>query len=249
MPAPSPAAMPVTSRAGLSSFVLKVVAIVGMTANHACYLLYPGALPVEAACVLFTIGGLTFPIMAFLIVEGYRHTSNVRRYALRLFVFALVSQAPYWLILSHNGNVLFTLLLGLITLYLHDRMQNRVAFWAAFLTIVAASSLCDWGVIGIVMIFMMRVLPDRHERVVLPVLLPVLAVGLPALSEFVTTGELFALLNALYAFVGCGLTVPLMLAYNGQRGRPMKYFFYAYYPLHIVALGLVKWALLGSLLL
>lgn len=249
MPAPSPSATTAASRAGLSSFVLKVVAIVGMTANHACYLLFPGALPVEAACVLFTIGGLTFPIMAFLIVEGYRHTSNVRRYALRLFVFALVSQAPYWLILSHNGNVLFTLLLGLITLYLNDRMQNRVAFWAAFLAIVAVSALCDWGVIGVVMIFMMRVLPDRRERVVLPVLLPVLAVGLPALSEFATTGELFALFNALYAFVGCGLTMPLMLAYNGQRGRPMKYFFYAYYPLHIVALGLIKWALLGSLLL
>lgn len=248
MPAPSRTAT-TASRGGLSSFALKVVAIAGMTANHACYLLYPEVLPNAVACVLFAIGGLTFPIMAFLIVEGYRRTSNVRRYALRLFAFALVSQAPYWLILSHDGNVLFTLLLGLLSLYWYDHMKNRVAYWATFTVLTAASALCDWGVIGVIMILMIRVLPDRRERVALPVLLPVLSVGLPALSRYATTGEMLALFNALYAFVGCASTMPLMLAYDGRRGRPMKYFFYAYYPLHIVALGLAKWVLLGNLLL
>ena len=54
---------------GVSSFTLKVVAIVGMTFNHACYIFYP-YLPAEALLLLFGFGGLTFPIMAFLLVEG-----------------------------------------------------------------------------------------------------------------------------------------------------------------------------------
>ena len=44
----------------------------------------------------------------------------------------------------------------------------------------------------------------------------------------------------LYAFVGCTGAIPLLLSYNGRRGRPLKYFFYAYYPAHIFVLGLAK---------
>ena len=119
---------------GVSSFTLKVVAIVGMTFNHFCYMFY-AHLPTEALCVLFGFGGLTFPIMAFLLVEGYNHTSNIKRYASRLFVFALISQVPYTLFLAPTTlNVLFTLLIGLALLYLYDRMEASGGFWlcAAF---------------------------------------------------------------------------------------------------------------------
>ena len=67
--------------------------------------------------MLFGFGGLTFPIMAFLLVEGYRHTSNVARYARRLLVFALVAQVPFGMFLSPGLNVLFTLLVCLGLLY------------------------------------------------------------------------------------------------------------------------------------
>lgn len=62
---------------------------------------------------LYSLGGLTFPIMAYLLCEGYRHTSSVRRYAERLAVFAVVSQIPYSLLFGATGNVLITLLIGL----------------------------------------------------------------------------------------------------------------------------------------
>ena len=120
---------------GVSSFTLKVVAIVGMTFNHACYIFYP-YLPAEALLLLFGFGGLTFPIMAFLLVEGYHHTSNIKRYAGRLLAFALVSQVPYGLFLAHNLNVLFTLLIGLGILYLYDTMESRGGFWLAAAALV-----------------------------------------------------------------------------------------------------------------
>lgn len=140
---------------GLSSFVLKAVAIVGMTANHAGYL-FADQLPLWASCVLIGLGGLTFPTMAFLLVEGYRRTSNVKRYAFRLGVFALVSQLPYGLFLANNGNVLFTLLIGLGVLYADEHMRNRGAFWTVAAAGALTSLACDWGFIGVVVIVLFK---------------------------------------------------------------------------------------------
>ncbi|MDY3980998.1 TraX family protein [Paraeggerthella sp.] len=233
------------TRRGVSSFALKIVAIVGMTANHASYMFYP-YLPAEAFCLLFGLGGLAFPIMAFLLVEGYRRTSSVPKYARRLLVFALISQVPYNLFLAGNLNVLFTLLIGLAMLHLYDRLENRAGFWAIAAALTAASSLCDWGILGPVMILMMKVLEDRRQRVVYPLLVPILTEGIPALARYLASGNLALLPFALYPLVGCTATIPLLLSYNGKRGLPMKWFFYAYYPLHILALGLAKGLLLND---
>lgn len=140
---------------GLSSFALKAVAIVGMTTNHAGYL-FANELPFWASCVLIGLGGLTFPVMAFLLVEGYRRTSNVKRYAFRLGAFALVSQIPYGLFLDDNGNVLFTLLIGLGVLYADEHVRSRSAFWAVAAAGALASLTCDWGFIGVVVIVLFR---------------------------------------------------------------------------------------------
>lgn len=243
---PAAAGAPSHARPGLSSFVLKIVAIIGMTANHTCYIYYQ-YLPTWALCAFLWLGGLTFPIMSFLLVEGYRHTSSVKRYAQRLLIFALVSQIPYGLFLGTNLNVMFTLLISLGLLYLNDHMQNRGAFWAATIVLTAVSALCDWGILGPLMVLLMQILPGRRERIIYPMLLPILGNGLPALIDFVAAGfDLTLLPFALYSLVGCTLAIPLLLSYNGQRGRPMKWFFYAYYPAHILVLGLVKGLLLGD---
>lgn len=237
---------PATARhGGISSFALKVIAIVGMTTNHACYIFYP-YLPVEALFVLFGLGGVTFPVMVFLLVEGYRHTSNVRRYGLRLLAFALVSQVPYWLFLAHDGNVLFTLLLCLVALYLDDHLDNRALFWLTFAAILAASSFCDWGIMGPLMALIMKKLPGRCERIVYAVVLPAISTGVPYALAFLATFDLEQLAFALYGLGGNMLAIPLLLAYNGTRGRSMKWFFYAYYPAHILVLGLVKGLLLND---
>lgn len=245
---PSASTAPARRPVGSSSFALKLAAILGMTMNHAGYVFYPH-LPFEALCILFAVGGVTFPVMAFLLVEGYRHTSSIRTYAGRLLVFAIVSEVPYWLFLSHEGNVLFTLLLGLAVLYLYDHMENRFGFWLAFAAATIASAACDWGILGVIMILMIRVLPGRRERVVYPILLAAAALGIPQLSTALSSLDIVRLPFALYAFVGCTMAIPLLLSYNGTRGRPLKYFFYAYYPAHILVLGLAKGLVLGDWML
>ena len=219
-----------------------MLAIVSMTLNHTG-VIFHDYLPQELTCILIMCGGLTFPIMAFLIGEGYRHTRNVRKYALNLFVFAVLSQVPYSLFLTpqiYQGNVLFTLLLGLAVLYLNDRMKNRVCFWLLFMGIVSLSFFLYWGVIGPIMIYLYATQTGRFDRVVLPIILPVLATGLPQFAALLSGGGYAALGNILYLVVGCGLTIPLLFAYRGKRGPSAKYLFYMYYPVHILVLGLVR---------
>lgn len=230
---------------GISSFSLKIIAIVGMTLNHAAYIYYP-YLPFVVRCIFFAVGGLTFPIMAFLLVEGYRHTSSVKRYARRLFAFALLAQIPFMFFLAHELNVLFTLLIGLIILYLYDHVKNRPLFWLLACVLTAASSISDWAILGPIMILMMRVLPDRRQRIVLPLLIPIVGNGGQYVISLVTTFDLNLLPFVLYPLVGCSLTIPLLLSYRGSRGKPLKWFFYAYYPCHIAFLGLAKGFIFGD---
>ena len=110
---------------GYSSFVLKLVAIITMTCNHAGYIYY-AHLPFAARVILIAVGGITFPIMAYMLVEGYKYTSSITRYAGRLAIFALISQVPFWLFLGHEGNVLFSLLAGLGILWASDNIENPV---------------------------------------------------------------------------------------------------------------------------
>lgn len=226
----------------VSGFTLKVLAIVAMTCDHTA-LIFADVLPFWALCLLSSGGGLVFPIMAFMLNEGYRHTRSVKRYALRLFLFACVAQVPYWLYLGHLGNILFTLLLGLGLLYLDDHMDNRPLFWLIACAAALCSIVLDWGVIGIALILMFRHLEGR-ERVVKPLLFVMAVLVISVLLNMASGAGLSALPDLLYAVVGTGLCIPLLLGYHGRRGYSLKYLFYIYYPLHILVLGLIATNLL-----
>ncbi len=253
----APARAPRGTRPGMSGFALKVIAIVGMTADHAG-IIFEDALPFPLACALQALGGLTFPIMAFLLVEGYRHTSSVRRYATRLLAFAAVSQVPFSLAFPPEsvslgslvltppvtGNVLFTLALGLALLWAHDHVRPRAAFWALACLAVAASSVLDWGIIGPVMVLAIGLASPGRARALMASAIPACALGIPALGA-VLAGDVSQLPAALYGLVGCTCAGVALALYDGSRGRPMRWFFYAYYPAHIAALALAHALLLG----
>lgn len=231
----------------VTSFTLKALAIVCMTADHVS-IVFSGVLPFGWQCALQAVGGVTFPIMAFLLTEGYRYTSDIRRYAFRLGIFALVAEIPYGFFLWGGsgaygaGDVLFTLLIGLVLLYLYDHLDNRPVFWSLFLAGLCISYVCDWGVIGPIVILLFHILKGPRQRIFVPIVLLVVGLGIPEFMA-VLGGDLSALPSALYALVGCSLAGVFLLGYRGQRGHSMKWFFYAYYPLHIAVIGLVFAAL------
>lgn len=216
----------------MSVFVLKVLAILAMLLDHiaAVFLSY-GTMPYM---LMRGFGRIAFPIFCFLIVEGYFHTRNVKKYMIRLAGFAIISEIPFDLCFYHkffhwqHQNVFFTLLLGLIAIYAIDEIRKRYStsylktvvlqFAVIILAMIAAWFLStDYNMLGILIIMAFYVNRGNMVQV--------------AISLFVVT---FCLGNTLQFYSLLAL-IPLYL-YNGKKGPSMRYVFYVFYPAHLLIL-------------
>lgn len=224
----------------LSSNVLKLIAMTAMVMDHAS-VLFIGT----EATIWRNIGRISFPIFAFLIAEGAIHTKNKLKYAVRLLVFAFISEVPYdlafhgtWYELKEQ-NVFFTLFLGLVSVYVLDFLRKRrlgaLGVISTFAFGLAATSLSsDYELMGVVVITLMYMFSTvktdvRYLGFALAGLLTCIVYKYPYDIGFIQ-GQVYAAL----------CVIPLAL-YNGKRGRRMnKYFFYAFYPVHILILYVIK---------
>lgn len=108
---------------GISGMALKGIALVLMIIDHTAILFFSGTSWYLPGRIL---GRISFPIFCFLLVEGYCHTRSIRRYAGRLFLFALISEIPFdyaffgQIVYMGYQNVFFTLFLGLAALACYD---------------------------------------------------------------------------------------------------------------------------------
>ena len=221
----------------LDGSMLKLLAVVTMLLDHTALVLLRNSSPVLLSLaghsltvyeLLIFIGRISFPLFAFLVVEGFLHTRDVKRYAVNLFLFALISEIPWNL--EHTGmlrygaqNVFFTLLLGYAGLCCIEYLKNRPREQFASLLILFLTALCvkaDYGVVGFGFILMLYIL---REKKILQALL-----GCCFLSS---------------TWVGGLAFIPINL-YNGKRGfirgKILKYVFYTAYPLHILILYWIR---------
>lgn len=242
---------------GITGSTLKMIAIIAMFIDHV------GAIIVERMMlqtingadgaalldrrglvlldmVLRLIGRIGFPIFCFLLIEGFIHTRNVKKYALRLLLFALISEVPFNLGFCgdlFNGiyqNVFFTLFIGLLVMMVLRIVEQRQD-WRKGIRIIAEIGVAavgmvvaellrtDYGAIGVLTITAMYLY--RQNRV-LQALFGCMVLTVMNMMEISS----FAML------------IPIRL-YNGKRGWNMKWFFYAFYPIHILILYLVACAL------
>lgn len=184
---------------------------------------------------LRAIGRVAFPLFCFLLTEGAIHTKNIKKYALRLFLFAIISEIPFDLFrfgkaFSPKGsNVIFTLFLGLISISIWQRLYEKkktchtlaislLISTATFVVVELIKS--DYGAFGVALISVLYVLRNFHtERNILS------AAILLAYNPF----EVWALPS-----------IALFHLYNGEKGRQAKWLFYAFYPLHLIILWLIQ---------
>ncbi|MCL2592048.1 MAG: conjugal transfer protein TraX, partial [Defluviitaleaceae bacterium] len=224
----------------------KIIAIVCMFSNHMANALFP-VFPRWMQIMFFAIGGFTFPIMAFFIVEGYKHTSNIKKYLLRVFLAGVAAQIPFTLIFgNYTLNVMFTIFLGIVTLLLYDKIKNKVVFGVIFvLTLVLQYFVSfDWGIAASIVILLYQIIKNENWRKIIP---PIFA-GIMVILLALRGGGLsnihinFVILAGPYILC-CFLSAILLLCYNGERGRKSKYLFYAFYPVHLAILAGIAYAL------
>ena len=222
----------------ISGSALKVLAAVTMLIDHiAASLLMKNPIPLFSLFgkqftlyfLMRLIGRLAFPIYAFLIVEGFRHTSSRLSYGVNLLSFALISEIPwdlnhfstFWRISSQN--VFFTLFLGFAAIWAYEGLREKRLLQVLAILAVLITSLflhADYGITGVSFILLMYALRE-HE-------LLRDAVGMGVLS---TTWQ-------------AGLAFLPIAFYNGKRGfikGPVwKYAFYLFYPAHLLVLYFIK---------
>lgn len=232
----------------LSGNQLKLIAVLSMLTDHAGYALYNGIIegtpePAAEYPVLYGIylsmrvlGRIAFPIFAYLLVEGFFHTGNRRKYILRMGIFAMISEIPFNLFLTGSlffpqyQNVFFTFVIGLCMMSGMEAIRRRVfgelGLVLQLLLVVAASGLAwilcvDYQFYGIMLIAVFYWFYGRAEWQCL-------------------LGFLWQMnCEAMWISRG-GLLVSFLLLYlyNGERGkRKFGYAFYLFYPAHLLMLS------------
>lgn len=234
-------------RFGLDSTALRLLAILFMVLDHLWAAVVPGNLWMTC------LGRLAFPIFAFQLCEGYRHTGDFRRYCLRLLVFALLSEIPFnlfyagSLIFPFHQNVMFTLLLGLLAIRQADMLRQEEGIkkkslrCLALLLIFAGGVVLfpDYGLMGVMTVLCFFVFRD-HRLFQLA--------AMAVLNIFAFKGQTIPVSLGALAFdfpiQGFALlALPLLWLYNGEKGRGgkgLRLFWYIFYPLHMLALYFIQ---------
>ena len=218
--------------------------------------------------ILRILGRIAFPIFCFLLVEGFVHTRNRKKYLRSLLIFSVVSEIPFNIALSgsiffpQNQNVFFTLSIGLIAMELYEKLidtkrENKkrlpYALGIAACLVVAQLLRTDYGFFGVVLILIFYALRGKGTRLFFAAGIW-LFIGSALLNIALYPVEYMYLLrnygfsDTLFAFLSAGITEAFgilsfgfLAKYNGERGAlPFsKYLFYIFYPVHLFILGII----------
>lgn len=245
---------------------VKYLLIAAMFIDHIAWAFVP--MDSVLGQVMHFIGRLTGPTMAYFLAEGYLHTRDVKKYAKRLGLFALISWAPFcifelgalpiniyagdikpmgllfrfyltaWdvsVIIFPFFGVIYTLFLSLLAVWLWDK--GRCPKWCKVLGIIGLCVLSvfgDWPVFDVLYTLFFFVFRDNNKK-------KWIAFSVLTVGSFVFGGISW---TGIYQF---GIfMVPFLLRfwYNGESGskKPVhKWFFYIFYPVHLLVLGVLKY--------
>ena len=148
----------------LSRDFIKYIAMFTMLLNHtALILLTPGTMLRE---FLEDIGYFTGITMCYFLVEGYAYTRSKKKYALRLFLFAVISQIPFRYAFPDGGsfNMLFTLLICFLILFVRENIQNRPLRILVNFLLVLMTILCDWPLLAAVYTILFSICRDSRKK-------------------------------------------------------------------------------------
>ncbi len=235
----------------LSSFCLHILAMVFMLCDHLWATVIPGNE------WLTCIGRIAFPIFAFLIVEGYFHTTNLKLYVRRLLIFAVVSELPFNLMTGGivinpaHQNVLWTFLIGIALIRLIEWAKDHpYKIWRWLLTalgillgcIIGIFGMTDYMHFGVLTVLVFYLFHGRRWWCFAGQLLCLWIINFETMGGWVYPFNLFGreLLFPQQGFALLAL-IPIWL-YRGKQGpynKALKYAYYVFYPVHLLILYLL----------
>ena len=236
----------------ITSFTLHIIAMVFMLCDHLWATVVPGN------DWLTDIGRIAFPMFAFMIVEGYFHTKSLKKYVGRLFVFALISEIPFNLVMGSSlfyplhQNVLWTFLIGVLLIYLNEKAKKTGKLWLRLITgigtvglafILGLVTFVDYNYAGVLTVLVFYFFRGRKWWNFAGQLLCLYYLNVEVLSGFYYEVNVFG--NTVHivrqGFALLGL-IPIWL-YRGKQGpynKMIKNVYYWFYPVHLLVLALIR---------
>lgn len=235
----------------VSSFMLHVLAMFFMLCDHTWATLLP------SWEWLTCVGRIAFPIFAFMLVEGYFHTHNLKKYFKRLFIFALISEIPFdfmyggsWFYPYHQ-NVMWTFIIALFGMYLMDKIRAKKKLWVRIVLcslvvfagfILGYATMVDYYGIGILTVFIFYFFRSKKWWSILGQIVCMYILNVSILGGYYYPITIFGFeIELIQQSLALLALIPIWL-YKGRQGyhsKPFQYFCYAFYPLHIVVLVLI----------
>lgn len=239
-------------RMEISATGLHILAMVTMLCDHMGLTLFPGLLWMRC------VGRIAFPIFAFLLVEGYFHTRSLPRYALRLLLFALLSEIPFDFMVSGriyapwSQNVLWTLLMGLGLIFLLEQVKQAKNLWLRLLgvgfSVLLAAILgevlsADYGSAGLFTILVFYCFRGRQWYHFLGQFLGLAYIHCQLLSSYMLTLPVAGLSLSIPMQALATLSLIFLWLYRGKSGhrsKAMRTVNYLFYPVHMLMLSLLR---------
>ena len=240
------------NRLQITSTALHILAMALMLCDHLWGTVVPGN------DWLTCIGRLAFPIFAFMLVEGYFHTRNLKKYVLRLLIFALLSELPFnlaigsrWFYPIHQ-NVLWSFLLSIGLIHLNEKARSKGKLWLQLLTALTTTmfgallgliTMLDYYHAGVLTVLVFYFFRQRKWWSFLGQLICLWYINVQMLGglgyELQLWGHNFFLPQQGFALLAL---LPIWL-YRGKQGfhnKFLQYTYYAFYPVHLLILGILK---------
>ena len=246
----------------MTTSMLKVIAILLMLIDHTGAVIFPEAI------ILRLIGRLSFPIFAYLIVVGYTKTKSFSKYLTRLVIFAALSQIPFSLAFGEKFtllrfsdllsffvgspnphlNVFFTLTLGLLAIRIWDKEESELGRIIIILSLAITAKVLhtDYNMYGIAMILAFYIFRDNKIKTIISQTIVYILFDASQILFYVYKFPDITLELAWFSQALSLLALIFIFKYNHTfkykhtKGKDLKYVFYAFYPLHLLILGLIK---------
>jgi len=235
---------------GITSSALHILAMAFMLCDHLWARVVPGN------DWLTWVGRLAFPIFAFMIAEGYAHTGNVKKYAKRLLILALLSEIPFNLMYSSSfiypfrQNVIWTFLIALGLIHFIETIRKKGKLWltipvaavaALFATALGYIAMTDYFGAGVLTVLTFYFFRQKKWWCLIGQMLCLWYINVEMLSGLYYPVEVFGISFNLVQQSIAMLSLIFIWLYNGKKGYNAKWFrnfCYGFYPLHMLIIAL-----------